>query len=495
MRGLWARTKGYLPYAAGVALVLAVSVVGQPLRSSVHPANMVMFYLMVIVFIALRWGLGPAVVAAACSAFAFNLFFVPPYFVFALTDPEYSLAFVGLLAVGSILSAMAVNMRNQAETARHREDETAALYALSQELTVVTEMDDLVRAASAHINRALPGRVEIILPGGFEALRARPDAEIVRWVYQRGAAAGRGTPHFAASGAHYHPLKTLHTTLGVMVLSLRDDAAPLAPAQQRLLAAYANLIALAIERIQFVDKAKQAELLQEKERLQAAILSSISHDLRTPLASITGVLSSMLEHRSTLDPASQDELLRSAWAEARRLNRLVANLLDMSRLDSGAIKTSFDYCDLQDLIGVVLSNVENGSEQRRITVQVDDNVPLVRLDFTLFERVLVNVLDNAFKYSPPDAPVELSVRREGRWVRVLVVDRGPGIPPEEREKVFERFYRTREASTIDGAGLGLAICKGIVELHGGKIEALPRPGGGAMIQIDLPLDRTPDGQR
>lgn len=486
---LRATTNALIPYVESLALVLVVSITGQPLRSSVHPTNLVMFYLVVIVFVALRCGLGPSIVSAACSALAFNFFYVPPLFTFDFSDLEYSLTFLGLLIVGGALSTMAGKMRNQAKAARQREDETATLYALSQELTVATQMTDVIQAAVAHIDRVLHSRVQIVLSDNFEQFHNRADFEVIQWVYQKGVTAGLGTPHFPRSNAHYYPLRTPNATLGVMVFSCQAVADHQAQALHRVVAAYANLIALAVERIQLVDKAQQAELLAEKERLQAAVLSSISHDLRTPLASITGTLSSMVGHRDTLDQASQEELLSNAWNEARRLNRLVANLLDMSRLESKTVKTSFDYCDIQDLIGVALSNVENRNEKRRIKVDVGENVPLVRLDFTLFERVLVNVLDNALKYAHPDSPIELTVRRTDRVVRIQIADRGRGIPAADLPHIFERFYRAHTSRTIEGTGLGLAICKGIVELHGGHISAFQRPGGGTSIQIDLPLSQ------
>ncbi len=495
-QGRWAAAKTLIPYLESLVLVLAASMLGQPLRSSVHPTNLVMFYLVSIVFVALRYGLGPSIVTAACSVLAFNFFYVPPLFTFDFSDLEYALTFLGLLVVGGVLSTVAGKLRNQAKAARQREDETAALYALSQELTVATQMPEVIQAAVAHIDRVLHSKVQIVLSDNFEQFRGRPDFEIIQWVYQKGVAAGPGTPHFSRSNAHYYPLKTPNATLGVVVFSPQVAGDLQAQTLHRALVAYTNLIALAVERIQLVDKAQQAELLAEKERLQSAVLSSISHDLRTPLVSITGALSSMVCHRDSMDWASQEELLLNAWNEARRLNRLVANLLDMSRLTSKTVQTSFDYCDIQDLIGVALSDVENRSEKRRITVDVAENVPLVRLDFTLFERVLVNVLDNALKYSQPDTPIELTVRRADPVVRIQVADRGRGIPAADLPHIFERFYRAHTAQPIEGAGLGLAICKGVVELHGGQISAFQRPGGGTIIQIDLPLSQaceTTDG--
>jgi two-component system sensor histidine kinase KdpD len=404
-------------------------------------------------------------------------------FAFDFSHLEYVLMFTGLLILGFTLK----RMHRQAREARRREDETSALYALGQELTVATRMTDIIESAALHVNRALGSEMQILLPDAIERDPTRPDQEIIDWVYQKGVPAGRGTFHFASAEAYYHPLKTPNTTLGVMILSLERNTSLRSESQHWLLGAYANLIALAIERIQLADKASQAELLQEKERLHTALLNSISHDLRTPLASITGTLSSMLSHRDKLDQTSQEELLLNALNEAKRLNSLVANLLDMSRLESGAIKPSFEYCDIQDLIGVVLSTVENRGGQQRIDVDVDDGVPLVRLDFTLFERVLVNVLDNALKYSPPDSPIELTVQREDTVIRIQVADRGRGIPAADLSRIFERFERARSSRGIEGTGLGLAICKGIVELHGGHISASRRVGGGTIIQIDLPL--------
>ena len=482
----WTAKAARNTYLKTLALVLVVSLAGLPVRSSVHPADLAIFYLAAIVIAALRYGRGPSIVATACSVLAFNFIFAPPPLTFNFSSLEYPLTLVGLSTAGVALSAIAGQMRDQADAARRREDETAALYALSQELTIATQMTDIIQAASLHANRALRGDVELVLADTFEQAQLRPDYEIIQWVYQRGVPAGQGTPHFSTADAHYHPLKTLNATLGVMVLSPHENAPRQLEALRSLPAAFANLIALAVQRIDLADKARQMELLQEKERLQAAVLSSVSHDLRTPLASITGALSSMVSDRDRLDQASQEELLANAWNEARRLNRLVANLLDMSRLESGTIKTSFEYCDIQDLIGVALSNVENRNEKRRIAVDVGDGVPLVRLDFALFERVLVNVLDNALKYSPPDSPIELTVRRVGEVVSIQVADRGPGIPAADLDRVFQRFYRAGTSSAVEGTGLGLAICKGIVELHGGRSGAARRPEGGTIIHIELP---------
>ena len=255
--------------------------------------------------------------------------------------------------------------------------------------------------------------------------------------------------------------------------------------------------AVAIERTQLGEQAQQAQLLREKEKLQTALLNSISHDLRTPLASITGVLSSLRDDETYLDKIIQKELIDNAWEEAERMNRLVANLLDMTRLEARAIKVTLEPGDVQDVVGVALAELTDELQDRPVTVDIPVDLPLVSIDFVLISRVLINLLDNADKYSPPGAPIEVQAQAKNKWVEIEVADRGVGIPPGERNRVFEKFYRVRRTDDTTGTGLGLSICKGIVEVHGGSIWAQNRSGGGTRIILTLPVatgqpEKTPE---
>ena len=245
---------------------------------------------------------------------------------------------------------------------------------------------------------------------------------------------------------------------------------------------------IAIERVQLAEQARQAQLLQATESLQTALLNSISHDLRTPLVAITGALSSLREDGSLLDEATREELLHTAWGEAERLNRLVGNLLDMTRLESGALKINLKAAEVQDLVGVTLAQLGSRLQQRPINLEIPPDLPLVQVDFSLMVQVLVNLVDNAVKYSPPDQPILIRAREQGDELILEVVDQGMGIPDEDLERVFDKFYRVQRADGVAGTGLGLSISKGIVEAHRGRVWARHHPGGGTIVGLSLPLN-------
>jgi two-component system sensor histidine kinase KdpD len=261
----------------------------------------------------------------------------------------------------------------------------------------------------------------------------------------------------------------------------------LTPEQRRLMEAFASLAALALERVRLAEQARQAQVFQAAERLQTALLNSISHDLRTPLVSITGALSSLQEDDGRLDAATRASLVENAHEEAERLNRLVGNLLDMTRIEAGALRVAEEPCDVQDVIGAALEQAAGRAGGREITVQTPADLPLIPMDFVLIVRVLANLIDNALKYSPPGSPIEVRARIEGPAVLISVADRGVGIPPDDLERVFDKFYRVRQPRAVSGTGLGLSICKGMVEAHGGSIWAERREAGGTVVTFSLPL--------
>jgi two-component system sensor histidine kinase KdpD len=292
---------------------------------------------------------------------------------------------------------------------------------------------------------------------------------------------------------YYLPLKTSGNALGVLSTHFPEDMPSLTSEQRRLLESFASQTALALERAQLVEKARQAKLLEETERLQTALLNSISHDLRTPLASITGALSSLYDNSALLDEDAKYDLVHTAFDEARRLNRLVGNLLDMTRLESGAMKVELQPADIQDLVGAALAQMPNRLQGRTIEVSIPDDLPLVEMDFVLMVQVLVNLIDNALKYSPADRPIAIHVFQSGPEVILEVADEGNGIPESELERIFDKFHRVRRIGNgnngVEGTGLGLAISKGIVEAHNGRIWASNRPEGGAIFRILFPLLR------
>jgi two-component system sensor histidine kinase KdpD len=484
-------------YLQSLGLVVLVSLTGQPFAPYLDHANLVMFYLLAEVIVAARFGLGPSIMAALASVIAFHFFFIVPHFTFALDEAQYLLTFGGLLVSGLVISVLASQAREQANAAQRRERQATISYDFSHSLTAAVGLDEIVQAAISHVKQVFNGNVmillpekEVLIPHTLNPNVTLNDQEqtIAAWVFQNGQSAGRDTQMFPDTDIRYCPLKTTRSVIGVLEVRQIDSLDHLTSEQYQLLEIFANQAALAIERVYLAEQAHQTQLLREKENLQSALLNSISHDLRTPMASITGVLSTLYDDAAYLDEATRRDLVENAWEEANRMNRLIANLLDMTRLRAGAMKVSHDLCDIQDLIGAALAELANKLEGRPVTVVISPGLPLVSMDFVLMSRVIFNLLDNARKYSPPDTPIEVRAQMADSWVEIEVTDQGPGIPPEEMPHVFEMFYRTQRSDAVGGTGLGLSICQGIVEAHGGRIWADTRPGGGTIITVALPLD-------
>lgn len=494
-------------FAWAALLVLLGSLFGSLLRRFLAPTNLVMIYLLVVVVAALYLGRGPSVLAAVLGVMVFDYFFVPPYLTFAVADTEYLLTFLALLLVGLTISDLTARVRDQVDAARRREREMTALYALSRDLAVAGDLEAETEAIAAHAGDTFGREVIILLPevedgGALRPAGGHPDRvlddremAVATWAYQHGQPAGRGTDTLAAARLRYLPLKTAKKTVGVLGVRSAEEGKYLKPTQRQLLEAFASLAAVAIERVQLAESASQVQLLEATEKLQAALLNSISHDLRTPLVSITGVLSSLLEDRVRLDDDARSVLVETAAEEAGRLNRLVANLLDMTRLEAGAVRIHLEPRDLQDVIGAALQQVGERLEDRPVEIDLPEIVPLVHLDFVLLVHVLVNLVDNALKYSPSGSAITVSVRVNDREAQIDVADQGIGVPEEDLPRIFQKFYRVQWPSNVGGTGLGLSICKGLVEAHGGRIWAQKRPGGGLVVSLALPLAGTDNKPR
>jgi two-component system sensor histidine kinase KdpD len=494
----WQPHHPWLRYLQSLLLVAA----GTLLSDVVHPlfsaTNLVMIYLLVVVIAAIYLGRGPSLLAAILSVLVFDFFFVPPHLTLAVSDTQYLLTFVALLVVGLVISNLTARTREQAVAAERREAQTAELYALSRDLAVAVDLDTIMQDTLTHISQTFGREVVVLLPDAsrhtVEPHALSPgftlnenELAVAVWAYKHGQPAGRGTDTLPAASVRYLPLKTARGTVGVLGVKPSGLDSRLSPDQLHLLEAFASQAALAIERAQLAEQARHAEVLQATERLQTALLNSISHDLRTPLVSITGALSSLQEDDIELSEATRRSLVENAREEAERLNRLVGNLLDMTRIEAGALKVVREPCDVQDLIGAALEPLDSRLRGRPLTVDVPSDMPLVPMDFVLMAQVLVNLLDNALKYSPPGTPIEVRAHVDGAEARIQVADHGVGIPPDDLERVFDKFYRVQQPSQVSGTGLGLSICKGIVEAHGGRIWANNRHDGGTVVTVALPL--------
>jgi two-component system sensor histidine kinase KdpD len=458
--------------------------------------NLVMIYLLTVVIIASLLGRGPSIFASVFSVVSFGFFFIPDHFSFNVASTEYAITLGVMLLVSILISGLTVQVRHQAKAARQRERQTAALFAMNRRLTAVLSLEELLTEAVNHISQTFDGRASLLLPDQDGKLTVQagaplaPDQDkewsVARWVYRHGHAAGQGTETLPEVKGLYLPLRASRHVIGVLRLETTHHDHPLASERLRLLEALGGQVALAMERENLRKQAHKVRVEVEAERLRNILLSSVSHDLRTPLTVIAGAASTLVEGEHELDARTKRELAQSIFEEAKRLDRLVHNLLEMSRLQSGEIPLNKDWHVLEEVIGCALVQLDAQLKDRPVHIHLPPDLPLVQIDPLLMERVFVNLLENAVKYTPPQSPVEISTRLEDKDLVMEISDRGPGLPAGEEEKIFEKFYQPAPGG-LRGGGLGLAICRSIVEAHGGRIWAANRPGGGATFSLTMPL--------
>lgn len=475
------------------------TMIGYVIGGDIEATNLVMVYLLAVVIAAIYLGRGPAIFASILGVLTFDFLFVHPFFTFSVSDTEYIITFIGLFLVGVVISQLAARASEQAEAARQREAETAELYDLSRDLASAPDIEAILSVLQKHLEQTFSRTIAVLLPEGSRLVtRAlskgmtlnEEEFAVADWVYRHAEPAGRHTNTLPAAQLRYLPLRTSMGVVGVLgVGKPRTSDSDLSPAQRRLMEAFANQGAQAIERAQLEEQTRQIALLQSAEKLQNTLLNSISHDLRTPLVAITGALSALDEKDVEIDEPTRNALIENARGEADRLNRLVGNLLNMTRIESGAIKLRPEPGDIQDLIGTAIEQLGPRAEKNQIKVDVPANFPLIPMDFTLMAQVLVNLLENAIKYSPQDSWIEVVALLDDSKVRLQILDRGVGIPFDDLSRVFDKFYRVQRPESVSGTGLGLSISKGIVEAHGGEVRALNREGGGTILEVELPLGR------
>ncbi len=496
------RKAGWRDYAWATLVVAVCTGLGAGVLQYLSVTDVAMVYLLGAGVVASRFGRGPSIFTAFLSIAAFDFFFVPPRFTFAFTDFRYGLTFVVMLAIALVISALTLRIREQAETARARERHTGALYAMSRELAATRGFSELALVASRHLQEVFDARAQLLFPDGTGRLQVpigvppaypidEKEQSVAHWAFARGHIAGVGTDTLPSAQAFYQPLVASGGIIGVLGLKPADPKRFEDPIVLQLAETFAGQAALALERAQLAERAQREQLEIEAERLRTALLSSLSHDMRTPLGAITGAASSLLEEHSALSEPARQDLLKTILEEAQRMNRLIGNLLDMIRVESGALEVQKEWQPLEETVGVALIRLDDRLRGHPVTVQLPSDLPLVPVDGVLIEQVFVNLLENAVKYTPPGTPIEISAAATDGVVRVEVADRGPGFSPEEENRIFDKFYRAQGAPTQGGIGLGLTICRGIITAHGGRIWAENRSGGGAVFRFTLPLTGAP----
>jgi len=465
-------------------------------------SNLAMIYLVGVVVAAVAFGRGPAIAASVLGVAAFDFFFVRPRYTFAVSDTQYLVTFAVMLLVAMVIGTLTSRLREQLSVARREQQSTAAQYRLSHELAARASLREILRAAVDRIGEILDAKVAALVPdengrlgvaagdggmfGGGEHERA-----VAQWAFENGKSAGLGTGTLSGARGLHLPLIGSSRTLGVLAIRPEHTSILKDPEMMRFIDALANQTAVAIERSTLGESAERARTEIETERARSALLSSVSHDLRTPLAAITGAATSLLDDGANLPDPTRRDLAETIADEAQRLNRLIGDLLEMTRLESGSLKVRKEWHSLEEIVGAGLGGLETQLLGRPVSVDLAPDLPLVPLDDVLFEQVVRNLVENANKYSPPEEPIEIAARIEGKDLRFSVSDHGPGLRPGEERRAFEKFYRGADTSDRYGVGLGLAICRGIVEAHGGRIEGANRAGGGAEFTVWLPLEGEP----
>jgi two-component system sensor histidine kinase KdpD len=475
-------------YVGALAATAAVTGLAHLVFPTLDAANVVMLYLLGIVPVALRLGRGPAVVAVIASVLAFDWFFVPPYWSFAVGDLQYLVTFLVMLMVGLVIAELMSRLQHEARIARAREARATSLYALARALAAAPAVEQVAEAAADAARTTLGGRCAVLVLGEDDALVAHGPAPIphVASVAKEVLASGARR---VAGGVAYLPLVAPMRTRGVLVFDA--PAAGLEVLETtRFAETFATLVAIALERVHYVDVAQRTLLGMESERLRNSLLAAVSHDLRTPLTVLVGLADSLRIGPSDAGAARTAGAIRD---QARRMAQLVENLLEMARFQADGVRLAREWQAIEELVGAALDALDPVLAGHQVDVALPAALPLVRCDAVLIERVLVNLVENAVKHTPTGTRVTIGAGVEGDALAVTVRDAGPGLPPGRERHIFEKFARGDAESAVPGVGLGLAIARTIVEAHGGSIRAGNAPGGGAEFVFTLPLEAAPAG--
>ncbi len=490
-------------YAKAAGICAAATALAMPLAGAIELTNIAMIFLLAVVLAAVLFGRGPAVAAAFLAVAAFDFFFVPPRFSFAVSDAQYLMTFAVMLTVALIIGQLTARYKRQADVARQREARARSLYGMARDLSAALMPEQIVDAAEHFLAAEFDAGAALILtdaedrllPALFAAkseVGGRPtvDDGVARWAFDHGEAAGLGTDTLPGSPLLYLPLRAPMRTRGVLAVAPRTPLTVQSPEARRQLDTFAALIAIAVERIHYVAVAQSTTVQMESERLRNSLLAAMSHDLRTPLTAVVGLADALRQSRPPLS-AEQDELACGMRDESLRMSSLVGNLLDMARLQEGRVQLNRQWQPLEEVVGSALKTVESALAGRRVDIRLDPELPLVEFDAVLIERVLANLLENAAKYTPAGSLVVIGARIDGEMVEVRVEDDGPGLPRGREEDIFRKFERGEKESATAGVGLGLAICRTIVEAHGGRIRAENIEPHGARMLFTLPRGLPP----
>ncbi len=484
-------------WAAGLITVLCTGI-AMLMYPYFELTNLVMLYLLGATVAALRLGRGPASLTAVTNVLAFDFFFVPPRLNFAVSDLQYVLTFAVMLVVALTMASLVASVRSQTRVAGARERRTALLYEMSRELAATRQRDNIAQVAVKHVAETFASLAVVLLPdpaGRLHHPSGPPmpgslrgaDLSVAQWVFDHGQPAGLGTDTLPAAAAQYQPLRGDRRTLGVLAVHPTQRRRLLLPEQQHLLETFAGQVGLAMERASLAEEAEAALVAAETESLRNTLLASISHDLRTPLTVIAGAASTLRDPALGSDEAARTRLAAAIESKAHEMSKLISNVLDLMRYESGEVHLRQDWQTVDDLVGTALGQLHDQLSGYAVAVDLPNDLPAVRVDASLVTQVFANLLENCVRHTPPGTLIQISASAADQVIRVTVDDDGPGLPPGDPERLFKKFQRGRAESDAGGAGLGLAICRAIINAHGGAISASPRPGGGTRFVFTLPI--------
>jgi two-component system sensor histidine kinase KdpD len=491
----------YSSYGLSLLLVLGVTGFNWFFSDTFELVNMALLYQIPVTLSAFWWGRWPSYVTALVSVAFFDFLFIPPLLTFSVDDIRYLWSFITFLVVAFVIGGRTDSLRTEAAIAHQREKSTLALYEFSREIAAVIDFKLIAQRLATQASDTIGRPIAVLLPGANGALSIeaqsgnnellidRAEMAVAEWAFAHAEIAGRFTETLPGAGCMHVPLKSKDSVVGILSIQLLDGRVTLE--KRRLIDAWAGLAAVAFERARLAEKARESALLAESDRLRTALFNSISHELRTPLSSIMGSASSLMDTSSIYSAAGRQELIENIHLGASRMEKIVTNLLDTARLESGGMKLKLDWCDIEDLIGSALRRLRGVLGHYHLETDIPPNLPLLRADGVLIEQVLINLLDNAMKYSGNNNRLKITAAQDQEVVTVAVLDRGMGIAPEELEKIFDKFFRSAATTGISGTGLGLSICKAIIEAHGGRIWPEIRPDGGTAMKFTLPTTDEP----
>lgn len=480
-----------------LAATAATTLLATPLLGYLDQANIVMLFLLTVLIIAVKLGRNAAILASVLSVASFDVFFVPPRFSLAVSDIQYLVTFAVMLVTALTTTHFTATLRQRAQEAVRREQGTQALYQLARQLAGALSVEHVVDIVGDFVRSQLPARSAVLVPDdkrkGLLATQAAglpTEMHLAQVAFDSGSFVRSDEVRGLGYASLYFPLKAPMRMRGVLAIAFDEQSGEPGEATLSMLEALASLVAIALERLHYVDVAQDSEVKMLTERLRSSILSALSHDLRTPLTAMVGLADSLFLVKPPL-PATALESAQALHEQAERLAGMVGNLLDMARLNAGEVTLRREWQPLEEVIGASIKLLGNALASHPVRVTLDKDLPLLDFDAVLIERVFCNLIENAAKYAPPDTAIEVLARRAGAVVEVDVRDGGPGFPVARRDELFDMFVRGEVESGKPGSGLGLAICKAIVEAHGGTIAAGNRPEGGAQVRFTLPVGNPP----